>query len=107
MQEVIFSRKTKKCCDPSPYFNNQLIERLVGHKDLGLKLEEKLSFTNCMNDKINITFKGVGSLHNLRRLLSRQNLRTIYKSFIKRHLDYEEVKSNNYKAILEITGGTE
>ena len=78
----------------------------MGHKDLGLKLEEKLSFTNRMNDKINITFKGVGSLHNLRRLLSRQNLRTIYKSFIKQHLDYEEVKSNNYKAILEITGGT-
>ena len=75
-------------------------------KHLGLTLDVKLSFTNCINDKINKTWKGVGLL-------------TIYKSFIRVHLDYGDViydqplneslsnriESVQYKAALAITGG--
>ena len=56
-QEVIFSRKLRKAFHP-----NQPIVRSVAHNHLGLTLDEKLSFTNCINDKTNKTLKGVGLL---------------------------------------------
>ena len=61
------------------------------HKHLGLTLDEKLSFTNCINDKINKTLKRVVLLHKLSTLLPLQTLLTIYKYFIRRHLDYGDV----------------
>ena len=67
-QEVIFSRKLRKVFHPNLSFNDQLIERSVAHKHLGLTLDEKLSFTNCINDKINKTLKGVGLLRKLSTL---------------------------------------
>ena len=117
-QEVIFSRKLRKVFHPNLSFNDQPIERSVAHKHLGLTLDEKLSFTNCINDKINKTLKGVGLLRKLSTLLPRQSLRTIYKSFIRHHLDYGDViydqplneslssriESVQYKAALAITG---
>ena len=90
-QEVIFSRKLRKVFHPNLSFNNQPIERSVAHKHLGLTLDEKLSFTNCINDKINKILKGIGLLRKLSTLLQRQSLLTIYKSFIRPHLDYENV----------------
>ena len=90
-QEVIFSRKLRKVFHPNLSFNDQPIERSVAHKHLGLTLDEKLSFTNCINDKINKTLKGVGLLRKLSTLLPRQSLLTIYKSFIRPHLDYGDV----------------
>ena len=80
-QEVIFSRKLRKVFHPNLSFNDQPIERSVAHKHLGLTLDEKLSFTNCINDKINKTLKGVDLLRKLSTLLPWQNLLTIYKSF--------------------------
>ena len=90
-QEFIFSRKLRKVFYPNLSFNDQPIERPVAHKHLGLTLDEKLSFTNCINDKINKTLKGVGLLHRLSMLLPWQCLLTIYKSFIRPHLDYGDV----------------
>ena len=52
-QEVIFSRKLRKVFHPNLSFNDQPTERSVAHKHLGLTLDEKRSFTNCINDKIN------------------------------------------------------
>ena len=79
-QEFIFSRELF-----------QPIERSVAHKHLGLTLVEKLSFTNCITDKINKTWKGVGLLCKLSALLLWQSLLTIYKSFVRPHLDYGDV----------------
>ena len=70
-QEVIFSRKLGKFFHPNLSFNDQSIEKSVAHKQLGLTLEEKLFFTNCINDKINKSLKGVGLLPKLNTLLSR------------------------------------
>ena len=90
-QEVIFSRKLRKVFHPNLSFNDQPIERSVAHKHLGLTLDEKLSFTNCINHKINKTLKGVGLLRKLSTLLPWQSLLTIYKSFIRSHLDYGDI----------------
>ena len=112
-QEVIFSRKLRNVFHP-----NHPIERSVVHKHLGLTLDEKLSLTNGINDKINKTLKCVGLLRKLSMLLPRQKFLTIYKFFIIPHLDYGDVVydqplneslSNRtdfvqYKAALAITG---
>ena len=117
-QEVIFSRKLRKVFHPNLSFNDQPIERSVAHKHLGLTLDEKLSFTNCINDKINKTLKDVGLLRKLNKRLPWQHLLTIYKSFIRPHLNYGDViydqplneslsnriESVKYKAALAITG---
>ena len=81
----------RKVFHPNLSFNDQPIERSVAHKHLGLTLDEKLSFTNCINDKTNKTLKGVGLLRKLSTLLPRQSLLTIYKSFIRPYLDYGDV----------------
>ena len=88
-QEVIFSRKLRKVFHPNLSFNDQPIERSVAHKHL--ILDEKLSFTNCINDKINKTLKSVGLLRKLSTLLPRKSLFTIYKSFIRPDLGYGDV----------------
>ena len=117
-KEVIFSRKLRKVFHPSLSFNDQQIERSLAHKHLGLTLDEKLSCTNCINDKINKTLKGVGLVHKLSMLVPRQSWLTIYKSFIRPRLGYGDViydqplneslsnriESVQYKVALAITG---
>ena len=120
-QEVVFSRKLRKVFHPNLSSNDQPIERSVTHKHLGLTLDEKLSITNCINNKINKSLKSVGLLRKLSVLLPRQSLLTIYKFFIRPHLDYGDIiydqplneslsnriKSVQYKAALAITGAIE
>ena len=72
-QEVIFSRKIRKDFHANLYFNDQLVERSMIHKHLGLTLDEKLLFTNGINNKINKTMKSVGLLRKLNTLLPRQS----------------------------------
>ena len=93
-QEVIFSRKLRKVFHPDLSFNDQPIERSVAHKHLGLTLDEKLFFTNCINNKTNKTLKGVDLLCKLSLLLPRQSLLNSYKSFIRPHFDYGNVINN-------------
>ena len=54
-QEVIFSRKLRKVFQPNLSFNDQPIEISVAYKHLGLTLDGKLPFANCVNDKISKT----------------------------------------------------
>ena len=86
-QEAIFLRKIRKGFHPNLYFNDHSIERSVAHKHLVLILDEKLSFNNCINDEINKILKSVCLLRKLSMLLPRHSLLTIYKSFIRPHLD--------------------
>ena len=92
--KVIFSRKLTKVLHPNLSFNDQPIEKSVAHKHLGLTLDGKVSFSNCINDKINKTLKGFGLLCKLSMLLPWQSLLTIYKSFIRPHLDYSDMSSS-------------
>ena len=92
-EKVIFSRKIRKDFYPNLYFNDHSVERSMTYKYLGLPLDQKLSFTNCIIDKIDKTLKSVDLLRKLSTLLPRQSLLTIYKSFIRPHLDYGDVIS--------------
>ena len=117
-QEVIFSRKTNKISHPTTTFNTVPVARTSCQKHLGLHLDEKLNFTQHIKIKISKANKGIGIIKRLSHILPRKSLLTIYKSFIRPHLDYCDVvydQPNNesfctkierilYNAVLAITG---
>ena len=60
-------------------------------RDLGLYLDEKLSFYDHINAKISKANKGIGIIKRLSSTLSRNSPLTIYKSFVRPHLDYCDI----------------
>ena len=118
-KEVMFSKKKKfRVFILSYLLNNSLIEQDTTQKHLGLTLDHKLTFQYHANEKIKKAMKGIGLLRKLQSILPRTSLLTIYKSFIRPHLDYGDVvydqPSNDafsnklgtfqYNATLTITG---
>ena len=116
--EVIFSHKSIQPQHPAIYFNNFPISSKPYTKHLGMALDSKLNFDVHLDEKISKANKGIGMLKKLHCDLSRKTLITIYKSFIRPHLDYGDIiydKPNNdsfvrklesiqYNAALAITG---
>ena len=114
-QKVIFSRKTKKLPLPSLVFNNNNVLQTSSQKHLGVTLDVSLEHLNNVLNKVN---KTIGLLHKLQNLLSRSTLITVYKAFVRPHLDYgdilfdetynssfrEKLESIQYNACLALTG---
>ena len=116
---MIFSRK---CTieDNSPiYFNDIPVTQTTVQKHIGMYLDEKLGYNTHNKEKRSKIYKGIALLlRNLSSKLPRQGLVTIYKAFIRPHLDYGDIlydKPNNetfinkiekaqYDTVLEITG---
>ena len=90
-QEVIFSRKLNKPDHPSLNFNNTVVIQLTTHKHLGMILDTKLDFQEHVKDKLSKISKTIGLLRKLQKILTRPPLLTIYKSFIRPHLDYGDI----------------
>ena len=81
-------------------------------------LDSKLDFKNYIQSVFNKVSKTIGLLRKLQRILPRPPLITIYKSFIRSHLDYvdiiydqaynvsfhQKIDSIQYNAALAITG---
>ena len=90
-QEVILSRKTVEPFHPQIFFNEVPAERSVSQKYLGLHLNQKLDFSKHINEKIYKAEKGISVIKKLYNILLRNALLTIYKSFVRPHLDYGDV----------------
>ena len=117
-QEVIFSRKLKKSSHPKIFFNNAPVFCANWQKHLGMYLDETLNFNLHIKEKMSKALKGIGIIKKLSRNLPRHSLVTIYKSFVRPHLDYGDIiydQPNNesftqkieriqYNAALAITG---
>ena len=86
-QEVIFSRKLNKDYHPPLAFNNNNVPETDSQKHLGIILDNRLSFANHLKMILNKVNKTVGLLRKLHNILPRPALLTIYKSFIRTHLD--------------------
>ena len=56
-----------------------------------MHLDEKLNFNHHINEKIGKANKGIGLIRKLAHVLPRQSLITIYKSFIRPHLDSGDI----------------
>ena len=91
IKEVIFSKQTNDINHPDLFFNNFQINRCSHEKHLGLILDEKLSFKKHVDEKINKAMKIIGTIRKLNSMLPRFSLLTIYKSFVRPHLDYGDV----------------
>ena len=116
--EVIFSRKTKNSSHPSVPFNNNGIKKYPHHKHLDIVLDSKLDFKFHVDQKIKNCNKLIGLIRRLSVNVPMKALLTIYKPFIRPHLDYDDIlydKPENenfqnklekvqYRACLPITG---
>ena len=90
-QEVIFSRKRQNPNHDLIYFNHNLVNQAPSKKHLGMHLDAKLNFEKHL-DNIRITVaKTIGLLRKLQAVLPRPSLVTIYKAFIRPHLDYGDI----------------
>ena len=87
-QEVIFSRKSKGPTHPPLVFNNNNVSQSFSQKHLSVILDFKLIFEDRLQNMLAQINKTVGLLRKLRNLLPRTMLITIYKAFIRSHLDY-------------------
>ena len=83
-QEVIFSRKLNKPNHPSLNFDNTVVIQSTNHKHLGMILDTNLDFEEHLKNKLSKISK---TIRKLQKLLTRASLLTIYKSFIRPHLD--------------------
>ena len=87
----LFSRKRVKDCHPSVFFNDAVVEQPTNHKYLGIHLDKKLDFNAHIKEKISKANRGIGMIKKLQSNLPRNALFTIYKSFIRPHLDYGDI----------------
>ena len=117
-QKVIFSRKINKIDHPLLYFNENLVKSSSTQNHLGTMLDTKLDFSLHLKNVQNKVNKTIGLLCKLQDTLPRTSLITIFKSFIRSHLDYgdiiydracntsfhQNIESIQYNAALAITG---
>ena len=118
--KVCFSNKRDKGNYPPLRFNSTNVQVADSQKHLGLVLDSKLNFNEHIESKISKCNKIIGLMKKLSEILSRTNLLTIHKSFVRPNLDYADIiydKSLNesfkkkiemvqYNAALIITGAS-
>ena len=86
-EEVIFFRKLQMSTHPSLSFNNNAVTQSVRLKHLGMFLYTKLNFQGHLKSIFKNVNKMIGLLRKLHSTLPRLSLLTIYKQFIRPHLD--------------------
>ena len=103
---------------PPLFFNENVVPITTLQKHLGMFLDRKLNFSEHLKTIFQKTSKTIGLLCKRQTLLSRAPLITIYKSFIRPHLDYggmiydqtfnmsfqQKKETIQYNAALAITG---
>ena len=113
----MFSRKIIKIDHPPLYFNENLLKSST-QKHLGMILDTKLDLSLHLKNVQNKVNKTIGLLRKLRDTLPKTSLITIFKSFVRPHLDYGDIiynRANNtsfhqniesiqHNAALAITG---
>ena len=106
-QEVFFSRKIQKPCNFLIYLNNKLVKQVPSQENLGIISHSKLDFEEHLKNTLNKVNKTIALLRKLENFLPRGPLLTIYKSFVRPHLDYGDViydqhYNNSFRQKLEL-----
>ena len=89
--EVRFSHKRNNVSHQPLAFNNNKTQSTPSHKRLGLVLDSKLDFNQCIDGKINRCNKIIGIMKRLSITLSRKSSLTICKSFVRVLLNYADI----------------
>ena len=90
-QKVLFSRKKCKVIHLSLIFNGQGVSRSDSHEHLGLVFDSKLNFDMHLKGEFSIVHNGIALLRKLRHSVQRKPLLSIYRTFLRSHLDYCDV----------------
>ena len=90
-QEAIFSRKTKKINHPPLTFSKSTVSQSASQKHFGVILDARVSFEEHLISDQSKTNKTIGFLRKLENTLPRQAFLTIYKAFVRPHLDYGDI----------------
>ena len=90
-QGNIFSRKTLESVYSAVQFNDSAVARVNIKKQVDLFLNEKLKFSHHIKEKLDKAMKGVSVIKKLSNVPPRHTLVTIYKSFVRPHLDYGDI----------------
>ena len=99
-------------------FNNSSVSWSSSQKHVGVILDTKLIFDEHLKMVSSKISKTLGHLRKLQNLLPRSALVTIYKAFVRLHLDYgdilydqaynmsfhQKLESSQYNACMPITG---
>ena len=117
-QEDIFSRKIKNPTHPLLVFNNAIVSQTNLQKHFGVMLDLKLTFEEHLLNVFKKVNRNIGLWCKLQYVLPRITLVTIYKAFVRPHLDFgnmlydqafnncfhDRLESIQYNACLAITG---
>ena len=76
---------------PPLIINNPHDSQCKSQKHLGIILDSKLTFEDHYETILSKTNRTIGLLRKLQNLLPKEELITIYKAFIRHHLDYGDV----------------
>ena len=90
VQETIFRRKKTASLHPVVHLDNRPVKSTKIHKHLGMMLDSNLSYEH----HIKSILATIGLLCKFQLILPRHSLITIYKTFIRPHLDYGDVISD-------------
>ena len=90
----------------SVFFSNAGVEQSTGQKHLGIHLDQKLEFNVQIKGKINKGSKRTDLIRKPQSKLPRNALLTIYKHFIRPHLDsgdivYDQLTNDSFGRKLE------
>ena len=87
-QEIMFSRNKTASLHPVVHFDNRPVKSTQIYKHLGMMFDSNLSYEHHVKTFLNKVNKTTGPLRIFQLTLS---LITIYKTFIRPHLDYGDV----------------
>ena len=90
-QEEIVSKRTHKLFHPTVLVSNTPVQCSTIQKHVGVYLDEKVNFNSHITEKTGKANKGIGVIKKLFKSLARTVILTIYKSFVRSHLDYGEI----------------
>ena len=90
-QEVIFTSKVKQVLHSLVFFNSKPDQQDSLQKHLGLILYTSLTFDGHIKAITSKFRKTKGLMRKLNNSLPRSSLTTIYKSFVRSHLDYGDI----------------
>ena len=89
--ELYFTRKLNQDSSLPLDFNDNTVQIVEVHNNVGLSLDQKLDSNIHIENKINKCNKMIGIMKRLSLSISRDSLLTIYKSFVRPHLDYADI----------------
>ena len=92
--EIVFSRKHNVSDPPELTFNNIPVKRDIETNHLGMVLDSKLTYESHLagiNGKLSKARQGLGMMRQLKHWVSPAVLETVYKLYVRPHLDYGDI----------------